>query len=37
MASTYQFGDKEYTRQQVIDYGRENYPKPFSTSALRSS
>ena len=29
MASTYQFGDKEYTRQQVIDYGREHYPKLY--------
>ena len=29
MASTYQYGDKEYTRQQVIDYGRENYPKLY--------
>jgi hypothetical protein len=27
MANTYQYGDKEYTRQQVIDYGREHYPK----------
>ena len=29
MANTYQYGDKEYTRQQVIDYGRENYPKLY--------
>ena len=29
MASSYQFGDKEYTRQQVIDYGREHYPKLY--------
>ncbi len=29
MASTYQFGDKEYTRQQVIDYGRAHYPKLY--------
>lgn len=29
MANTYQYGDKEYTRQQVIDYGREHYPKFF--------
>ena len=29
MASTYQFGDKEYTRQQIIDYGREHYPKLY--------
>ncbi len=29
MASTYRYGDKEYTRQQVIDYGRENYPKLY--------
>ena len=29
MASTYQFGDKEYTKQQVIDYGREHYPKLY--------
>lgn len=28
MASqTYTFGDKEYTKQQVIDYGRAHYPK----------
>ena len=29
MANTYQYGDKEYTRQQVIDYGREHYPKLY--------
>ena len=29
MASTYQYGDKEYTRQQVIDYGRAHYPKLY--------
>ena len=29
MASTYQFGDKEYTKQQVIDYGRAHYPKLY--------
>jgi len=29
MASTYQYGDKEYTRQQVIDYGRSHYPKYY--------
>ena len=29
MANTYQFGDKEYTRQQVIDYGRAHYPKLY--------
>ena len=29
MAQTYTFGDKEYTRQQVIDCGREHYPKLF--------
>ncbi len=27
MASTYQYGDREYTRQQVSDYGRAHYPK----------
>ena len=29
MANTYQYGDKEYTRQQVIDYGRAHYPKLY--------
>ena len=29
MASTYQYGDKEYTRQQVIEYGRSHYPKLY--------
>jgi hypothetical protein len=29
MANTYQYGDKEYTRQQVIDYGRTHYPKLY--------
>ena len=29
MASSYRYGDKEYTRQQVIDYGREHYPKLY--------
>ncbi len=29
MANTYQYGDREYTRQQVIDYGREHYPKLY--------
>ena len=29
MANTYQYGDKEYTRQQVIDYGRSHYPKLY--------
>ena len=29
MPNTYQYGDKEYTRQQVIDYGRTHYPKLY--------
>ena len=29
MPNTYQYGDKEYTRQQVIDYGRAHYPKLY--------
>ena len=29
MPSAYKYGDKEYTRQQVIEYGRNHYPKLY--------
>ena len=29
MPNTYEYGDKEYTRKQVIDYGRAHYPKLY--------
>ena len=27
MEEKYTFGDKEYTKQEVIDYGRSHYPR----------